>query len=56
MRDCENERHVLHYTILFSVSYFHCTNCALMYLDFLVLSIKNSVKVFNNPGMVLVGT
>ena len=55
MRDCKKESLVLHYIITFSVSYFSCTNCALMYLYFLVLIIKNSVKLLNKPGMVLVG-
>ena len=55
MRDCQKKRPVLHYAVLFSVSYFNCTNCALMYLDFLALRIKNSAKVLNNPGMVFLG-
>ena len=47
---------LLHYTVLFSVSYFNCINFTSMYLDFLVLSIKTFVKVLNNPGILLVGT
>jgi len=50
----KKKRPVLHYTLLFSVSYFNWANSARMYLDFLALRFKNSVKVLNNPGMIFV--
>jgi hypothetical protein len=55
VRNRKRKLPILHYTTLFSISYFKCTKCARTYLGFLVFSITNSVKVLNNPGMVFIG-
>jgi hypothetical protein len=52
VRVWRTKRPVLHYSILFSVCYFNCTNFTRVCLDFLLLITKNSVKVLNNPEKV----
>jgi hypothetical protein len=55
VRDRHTKRPVLRYAVLFSVSCLNCTNCARIYLDFLTIHIKNSVKELNNPRVVFLG-